>query len=146
MAKIYQFPCGDERGKFRKEIARERKKRFAVKTGSIFVKWLGWGWFYLRLLAASVLHFVSVFVLAILGAFKWAVFWLGGFCVITQYHLDHQLWTPQNLTIPVITATRILGLLAEPLMELLNKTMPRHKLLVPEPADESTENSGEISQ
>lgn len=81
MAKIYQFPQGDERGKFRKEIARERKKRFAVKTGSIFVKWLGWGWFYLRLLAASVLHFVSVFVLAILGAFKWAVFWLGGFCV-----------------------------------------------------------------
>ena len=40
----------------------------------------------------------------------------------------------------------ILGLLAEPLMELLNKTMPRHKLLVPEPADESTENSSEISQ
>ncbi|HBC9136541.1 TPA: hypothetical protein SI968_004981, partial [Escherichia coli] len=53
---------------------------------------------------------------------------------------------PQNLTIPVITATWILGLLAEPLMELLNKTMPWHKLLVPEPADESTENSSEISQ
>ncbi|MBS9324470.1 hypothetical protein KEQ47_25685 [Escherichia coli] len=34
MAKIYQFPQGDERGKFREEIARERKKRFAVKTGS----------------------------------------------------------------------------------------------------------------
>ncbi|MBW1518367.1 hypothetical protein B6V68_25225 [Escherichia coli] len=67
-------------------------------------------------------------------------------CVITWYHLDHQLWTPQNLTIPVITATWILGLLAEPLMELLNKTMPWHKLLVPEPADESTENSSEISQ
>ena len=31
-------------------------------------------------------------------------------------------------------------------MELLNKTMPWHKLLVPEPADESTENSSEISQ
>ncbi|EIQ7189146.1 TPA: hypothetical protein O7P84_004867 [Escherichia coli] len=42
MAKIYQFPQGDERGKFREEIARERKKRFAVKTGSTFVKWLGW--------------------------------------------------------------------------------------------------------
>ncbi|AVB08035.1 hypothetical protein MFDS1004839_04549 (plasmid) [Salmonella enterica] len=81
MAKIYQFPQGDERGKFREEIARERKKRFAVKTGSTFVKWLGWTWFYLRLLAASVLHFISVFVLAILGAFKWAVFWLGVFCV-----------------------------------------------------------------
>ncbi len=53
MAKIYQFPLGEERGKFRKEIARERKKRFAVKTGSIFVKWLGWGWFYLRLLAGG---------------------------------------------------------------------------------------------
>lgn len=66
--------------------------------------------------------------------------------ISTWYHLDHQLWTPQNLTIPVITATWILGLLAEPLMELLNKTMPWHKLLVPEPADESTENSGEISQ
>lgn len=64
----------------------------------------------------------------------------------TWYHLDHQLWTPQNLTIPVITATWILGLLAEPLMELLNKTMPWHKLLVPEPADESTKNSSEISQ
>lgn len=44
------------------------------------------------------------------------------------------------------SATWILGLLAEPLMELLNKTMPWHKLLVPEPADESTENSSEISQ
>ncbi|MCH0696220.1 hypothetical protein KVP97_21560, partial [Escherichia coli] len=43
MAKIYQFPQGEERAKFRKEIARERKKRFAVKTGSTFVKWLGWG-------------------------------------------------------------------------------------------------------
>lgn len=57
---------------------------------------------------------------------------------------------------PVMDATKsdytgdygnpILGLLAEPLMELLNKTMPWHKLLVPEPADESTENSSEISQ
>ncbi|MGX9583641.1 hypothetical protein [Escherichia coli] len=37
MAKIYQFPQGEERAKFRKEIARERKKRFAVKTGSTFV-------------------------------------------------------------------------------------------------------------
>ena len=42
MAKIYQFPQGEERAKFRKEIVRERKKRFAVKTGSTFVKWLGW--------------------------------------------------------------------------------------------------------
>ena len=42
MAKIYQFPQGEERAKFRKEIAKERKKRFAVKTGSTFVKWLGW--------------------------------------------------------------------------------------------------------
>lgn len=84
MAKIYQFPQGEERAKFRKEIARERKKCFAVKTGCTFVKWLDWGWFYLRLLAASVLHFIFVFVLAILGAFKWAVFWLGGIlCVIT---------------------------------------------------------------
>lgn len=141
MAKIYQFPQGEERAKFRKEIARERKKCFAVKTGSTFVKWLGWGWFYLRLLAASVLHFIFVFVLAILGAFRWAVFWLGGIL-----YLDHQLWTPQNLTIPVITATWIFGLLAEPLMELLNKTMPWHKLLVPEPAGESTENSSETSQ
>ncbi len=74
MAKIYQFPQGEERAKFRREITRERKKHFAVKTGSAFVKWLGWGWFYLRLLAASVLHFIFVFVLAILGAFKWAVF------------------------------------------------------------------------
>ena len=91
--------------------------------------------------------FYLCFVLAILGAFKWAVFWLGGIFVCHHwYHLNHQLWTPQNLTIPVITATRILGLLAEPLMVLLNKTMPRHKLLVPEPVDESTENSSEISQ
>ncbi|MGT3256116.1 hypothetical protein ACVSTU_21995 [Yersinia enterocolitica] len=147
MAKIYQFPQGAERSKLKKEIAREHKKRFAVKTGSNFVKWLGWGWFYLRLLAASVLHFVSVFVLAILGAFKGVVFWFGGIlCVITWYHLDHQLWTPQNLTIPVIAATWILGLLAEPLMELFNKTMPWHKLLIPDFVSESTENASEISQ
>lgn len=81
MAKIYQFPQGEERGKFRKEIARERKKRFAVNTGSIFVKWLGWGWFYLRLLAASVLHFVSVFVLAILVRLNGLCSGWGGFCV-----------------------------------------------------------------
>ncbi len=40
MAKIYQFPQGDERGKFREEIARERKKRFAVKTGSTLLSGL----------------------------------------------------------------------------------------------------------
>lgn len=74
----------------------ERKKRFAVKTGSTFVKWLGWGWFYLRLLAASVLHFIFVFVLAILGAFKWAVFWLGVFCVSS----------PVSSRSPVMDATK----------------------------------------
>ncbi len=62
MAKIYQFPQGEERAKFRKEIARERKKRFAVKTGSTFVKWLGWGWFYLRLLVAKVFYILSLFL------------------------------------------------------------------------------------
>ncbi|EID8358988.1 hypothetical protein K5Z37_004994 [Escherichia coli] len=46
----------------------------------------------------------------------------------------------------MITATWIFGLLAEPLMELLNKTMPWHKLLAPESAGESTENSSETSQ
>ncbi|ELP6174274.1 hypothetical protein U3D69_004731 [Salmonella enterica] len=144
MAKIYQFPQGEERGKFRKEIARERKKRFAVKTGNTFVKWLGWGWFYLRLLAASVLHFISVFVLAILGAFKGLVFWLGGvLCIITWYHLDHQLWTPQNLTIPVIAATWITGLLAEPLIELLNNKMPWYRLLVPDAKDTSSETTND---
>lgn len=89
MAKIYQFPQGEERAKFRKEIARERKKRFAVKTGSTFVKWLGWGWFYLRLLAASVLHFIFVFVLAILVA--------GG------YFVCHHLVSSRS---PVMDATK----------------------------------------
>jgi len=147
MAKIYEFPQGAERGQLKKEIARERQKRFAEKAGNTFIKWLGWCWFYLRLLAASVLHFICVFVLAIVGAFKGVIFWLGGvLCIITWYHLDHQLWTPQNLTIPVITATWILGLLAEFLMELLNKTLPWHKLLVPDSAGASTENDIEISQ
>ncbi|EAS2903196.1 hypothetical protein DTC83_21880 [Salmonella enterica] len=142
MAKIYEFPQGAERGKLRKEITRKRKKRFAEKTGNTFVKWLGWGWFYLRLLVASVLHFISVFVLAILGAFKGLVFWLGGIlCIITWYHLDHQLWTPQNLTIPVIAATWITGLLAEPLIELLNNKMPWYRLLVPDAKDAGTEAS-----
>ncbi|ECZ6620131.1 hypothetical protein M1J64_005186 [Salmonella enterica] len=142
MAKIYEFPQGAERGKLRKEIARERKKRFAEKTGNTFVKWLGWCWFYLRLLTAGILHFISICILAILGAFKGLVFWLGGLlCIITWYHLEHQLWTPKNLTIPVIAATWILGLLAEPLIELLNKKMLWYRLLVPDANDAGTEAS-----
>ncbi|STL63189.1 Uncharacterised protein [Escherichia coli] len=61
MAKIYQFPQGEERAKFRKEIARERKKRFAVKTGNTFVKWLRWTWFYLRLWP-PVFYILSLFL------------------------------------------------------------------------------------
>ncbi len=61
MAKIYQLPQGDERGKFREEIARERKKRFAVKTGSTFVKWLGWTWFYLGLYRSQCFTFYLCF-------------------------------------------------------------------------------------
>lgn len=34
MAKIYQFPQGEERGKLRKEIIRERKKRLREKNGN----------------------------------------------------------------------------------------------------------------
>ncbi len=69
MAKIYQFPQGEERAKFRKEIAKERKKRFAVKTGSTFVKWLGWGWF----LSSSSCRECFTFYLCFCVSHSWCV-------------------------------------------------------------------------
>lgn len=141
MAKIYEFPQGAERGKLKKEIAREHKKRFAEKAGNKFMKWIGWSWFYLRLLTAGVLHLVSVFTLAVLGAFSKAIFWIGGLlCVVTWFHLNHQFWTTHNLTIPVITSLWVLSLFAVPLMELLNNKSPWHRLLVPEAMDVSTDD------
>ena len=103
MAKIYQFPQGEERAKFRKEIARERKKRLREKNGNPVIRHAKWFWFYLRLATAGALHLVSVITLAVLGAFSKAIFWIGGlFCVVTWFHLERQFWTPQNFTIPVI--------------------------------------------
>ncbi len=81
--------------------------------------------------------FIFVFVLAILGAFKWAVFWLGVFCVsspgiisITSYGRHKTDYTGDYGNLDFGTA----GWASD---ELLNKTMPWHKLLVPEPADEA---------
>lgn len=66
MAKIYQFPQGEERAKFRKEIARERKKRLREKNGNPVIRHAKWFWFYLRLATAGALHLVSVITLAVL--------------------------------------------------------------------------------
>ncbi|EAA6838890.1 hypothetical protein DRY73_23175 [Salmonella enterica subsp. enterica] len=142
MAKIYQFPQGEERGKFRKEIARERKKRLREKNGNPFIRHVKWFWFYLRLATAGALHLVSVIALAVLGAFSKVIFWIGGLiCVVTWFHLERQFWTPQNFTIPVIVTLWGLSLFATPLMELLNKKMPWYRLLVPDAKDTSTEAS-----
>lgn len=147
MAKIYEFPLGAERGKLKKEIARERKRRFVEKTGNKFIKWSGWSWFYLRLLLAGGLHVVSVCLLATIGAFSKAIFWLGGLvCVITWFHLEHQFWTPQNFTIPVIVTLWGLSLFATPLLELLSKKMPWYRLLVPDAKHVSTEAANDEKQ
>nr|QVQ61033.1 hypothetical protein MJEJOPCA_00041 [Escherichia sp.] len=62
MAKIYQFPQGEERAKFRKEIAGERKKRFCSENREHFLlSGLAGDGFYLRLLVASVFTFLSLF-------------------------------------------------------------------------------------
>nr|UGK56712.1 hypothetical protein [Escherichia coli] len=48
--------------------------------------------------------------------------WVVFLCVITRYHLNQQLWTPQKSDYTGDYGNPgFLGLLAEPLMELLNK-------------------------
>ncbi|EAM3234695.1 hypothetical protein DTC80_23120 [Salmonella enterica] len=133
MAKIYEFPQGPARGKLKKEIIRERKKRLREKNGNPVIRHAKWFWFYLRLTTAGALHLVSVITLAVLGAFSNAIFWIGGLiCVVTWFHLERQLWTTNNYTIPVVIAFWGVSLFAVPLMELLNKKLPWYQLLVPD--------------
>lgn len=61
MAKIYQFPQGEERAKFRKEIARERKKRFAVKQGALLLSGLAVDGFIFVFLS-RVFYILSLFL------------------------------------------------------------------------------------
>ncbi|EHL6051722.1 hypothetical protein ACOW5K_026175 [Klebsiella pneumoniae] len=133
MAKIYEFPQGAERSKLKKEIILERKKRLREKNGNPVIRHAKWFWFYLRLATAGALHLVSVITLAVLGAFSKAIFWIGGLIsVVTWFHLERQLWTTDNYTIPVVVAIWGVSLFAVPLMELLNKKLPWYRLLVPD--------------
>jgi hypothetical protein len=147
MSKIYEFPQGADRNRLKEEIACERKKRLKDKTGNSLLKYIKWSWFYLRLLTAVTLQLASVVTLAILGAFSTAIFWIGGLiCVVSWFHLEHQFWTPQNFTIPVIVSLWGLSLFATPLMELINKKMPWYRLLVPDAKDVSTETADDEQQ
>ncbi|EEF8798623.1 hypothetical protein GWQ89_21315 [Salmonella enterica] len=133
MAKIYEFPQGAERGKLKKAILKERKKRLRETNGNPLVRYIKLAWFYLRYMTASALHLVCVVTLAALGAFSKAIFWIGGLiCVVTWFHLERQLWTTDNYTIPVVVAFWGVSLFAVPLMELLNKKLPWYRLLVPD--------------
>ncbi|HBA8604299.1 TPA: hypothetical protein J1145_004124 [Escherichia coli] len=133
MAKIYEFPQGAERGKLKKAILKERKKRLRETNGNPVIRHAKWFWFYLRLAMAGALHLVSVITLAVLGAFSKAIFWIGGLiCVVTWFHLERQLWTIDNYTIPVVVAFWGVSLFAVPLIELLNKKLPWYRLLVPD--------------
>lgn len=133
MAKIYEFPQGAERGKLKKAILKERKKRLRETNGNPLVRYIKLAWFYLRCITASVLHLVCVVTLAALGAFSKAIFWIGGLIsVVTWFHLERQLWTTDNYTIPVVVAIWGVSLFAVPLMELLNKKLPWYRLLVPD--------------
>ncbi len=142
MAKLYEFPQGDELKSLKKRITWERKKRLNEsgcpdktenKKPSSLVRYIKLSWFYLRLGIAGMLHMISVVTLAILGAFSKAIFWFGGLiCVVTWFWLGHQFWTTSNFTIPVIGGIWVLSLLAVPLMDLMNKTMPWYRLLVPD--------------
>lgn len=147
MAKIYEFPQGADRNRLKREIASERKKRLKEKTGNPllkYIKYIKWIWFYLRLLTAGTLHLISVVTLAILGAFSTVIFWVGGLiCVVTWFHLEHQFWTAQNFTIPVIGGMWVLSLLSAPLVELMNKRTPWYRLLVPDATEAHTDNEHE---
>ncbi|MBJ2097866.1 hypothetical protein [Serratia ureilytica] len=133
MAKIYEFPQGAERGKLKKAILKERKKRLRETNGNPLVRYIKLAWFYLRYVTASALHLVCVVILAALGAFSKAIFWIGGLiCVVTWFHLERQFWTTHNYTIPVVVAFWGVSLFAVPLMELLNKKLPWYRLLVPD--------------
>lgn len=133
MAKIYEFPQGVDRNRLKREFASRRKEYLNKKACSPLLKSIKLSWFYLRLIAAGFLHFVSVVALAILAAFSKAIFWIGSlFCVITWFHLEHKFWTPHNFTIPFIVTLWALSLFAAPLMQLLNKKMPWYHLMVPD--------------
>ncbi|WP_455865668.1 hypothetical protein [Pantoea agglomerans] len=147
MAKIYDFPQGSDRIRLKREIASQRKEQLNVKAGRPVLKYIKLCWFYLRLLAAGVMHSISVVALAILAAFSKAIFCIGGlFCVITWFHLEHQFWTPHNFTIPVIVTLWGVSLFAAPLMQLLNKKMPWYRLLVPDAKDASIEATYDEAQ
>lgn len=132
MAKIYEFPQGADRQRLKEEIDSQRKRQPNEKSGYQFLNYIKRGWFYARLMIAATMHFISVITLAILAAFSKAIFWVGGIiCLVTWFHLDREIWSPHNLTIPVIAGLWALSLFAAPLIKFLNQRTPWHSLLVP---------------
>lgn len=132
MAKIYEFPQGADRQRLKEKTNSQRKRQPDETSGYQFLSYIKQGWFYARLMIAAIMHFISVFTLAILAAFSKAIFWIGGIiCLVTWFHLDRAIWSPQNLTIPVIASLWALSLFATPLIKFLNQRTPWHSLLVP---------------
>lgn len=148
MAKIYDFPQGAERRRMQRKIQWNRAVKLSRNGWSeaagkrrSFLTYLSTGWYYLRFSVAGFFHIVTICVLAVISAFSNAIFWIGGvICVVTWYTNDHQIWSANNFTIPIVFGFWVLSLIAVPLIDFFNSKLPFYRLLVP---DAKCEKGGE---
>ena len=139
MAKIYTFPQGAERRKLQKKIQWDRDKHLTENgwqdrnKGKATSNLISATWYYVRFATAAALHITSVCTLAVLAAFSNGLFWIGGLvCVVTWFTNDHQFWSANNFTIPVVASLWLLSLVAAPLIDFLNVKLPFYRLIVPD--------------
>ena len=68
-----------------------------------------------------------------LAALSNTIFWIGGaICLVTWYTNDHQIWSTNNLTIPIVFGLWVLSLVAAPLIDFFSQKLPFYRLLVPD--------------
>ncbi|HDT5032184.1 TPA: hypothetical protein QHR60_004015 [Escherichia coli] len=145
MAKIYSFPQGAERRRLQRKIQWDRAVSLSKNGWSKATKqksalsYLSAGWYYFRLSLAAIFHIVTVCGLAVISAFSGAIFWIGGLiCVVTWFTNNHQIWSANNFTIPVVVGFWVLSLVAAPLIEYLNAKLPFYRFLVPDTRQEQS--------
>lgn len=129
MTKIYQFPQGQDRDKYKSAVSEIKRHRALKKSGGVALKGVEWLWFAVRLIAANGIHAVTAIGLGLLGAFSTFIFFLGGIgCVIVYYHLDKHFYAPNNYTIPFIVGLWILSCTGGAIADYINENIPFHRL------------------
>ncbi|EFJ5863624.1 hypothetical protein A3371_005913 [Escherichia coli] len=140
MAKIYDFPQGAERRRMHRKIQWNNAVKLSkngwskpeVKRWS-FLAFISTGWYYFRLSVAVIFHIITICGLAVLAALSNTIFWIGGaICLVTWYTNDHQIWSANNLTIPIVFGLWVLSLVAAPLIDFFSQKLPFYRLLVPD--------------